>query len=65
MIPKKQRLSDEELKELKELYDSVKEKTLIRINCVIAWGKGWEWSTIEDIFKAMEILEKYSVVFLL
>ena len=20
-----------------------------RINCVIAWGKGWEWSTIEDI----------------
>jgi hypothetical protein len=54
MIPKKQRLSDEELKKLIELYNNVKSnginvKTLIRINCVIAWGKGWEWSTIEDI----------------
>jgi hypothetical protein len=44
MIPKQQRLSDEELKKLIELYDSVKRngtsvKTLIRINCVIAWAK--------------------------
>jgi len=31
-------------------YNVAKDKkTLIRINCVIAWGKGWEWSTIEDI----------------
>jgi transposase len=50
MIPKKQRLSDEELKKLIDAYNVAKDKkTLIRINCVIAWGKGWEWSTIEDI----------------
>ena len=47
-------MSDEELKKLIELYNNAKSnginvKTLIRINCVIAWGKGWEWSTIEDI----------------
>jgi len=50
MIPKKQRLSDEELKKLIDAYNVAKDKkTLIRINCVIAWGKGWKWSTIEDI----------------
>ena len=54
MIPKKQRLSDEELKKLIEIYNNAKSngtnvKILIRINCVTAWGKGWEWSTIEDI----------------
>ena len=50
MIPKKQRLSDEELKKLIDAYNVAKDKkTLIRINCVIAWGKGWEWSMIEDI----------------
>ena len=49
-MPKKQRLSDEELKKLIDAYNVAKDKkTLIRINCVIAWGKGWEWSTIEDI----------------
>jgi len=55
MIPKKQRLSDEELKKLIELYNNAKSnginiKTLIRINCVIAWGKGMvssQPSTIE------------------
>ena len=46
-MPKKQRLSDEELKKLIDAYNVAKDKkTLIRINCVIAWGKGWEWSTI-------------------
>jgi len=50
MIPKKQRLSDEELKKLIDAYNVAKDKkTLIRMNCVIAWSKGWEWSTIEDI----------------
>jgi len=56
MIPKKQRLSDEELKKLIELYNNnaksngINVKTLIRINCVIAWGKGMvssQPSTIE------------------
>jgi len=44
VIPKTQRLLDEELEKLIELYNSVKDKrTSIRINCVIAWGKGWKW----------------------
>jgi DNA-directed RNA polymerase subunit H (RpoH/RPB5) len=39
MIPKKQRLSDEELKKLIDAYNVAKDKkTLIRINCVIALG---------------------------
>ncbi len=54
MIIRKQRLSNEELKKLIEIYENAKSnginvKAVIRINCVIAWGNGWEGSTIEDI----------------
>jgi|GEM_PF-6480670 len=71
MLELKPRLSDEELKKLIELYNSAKASkasvsSIIRINCVIAWGKGWEWSTIEDILMVSkdiisDSIEKYKV----
>jgi len=44
MIPKIKRLSNEGLKKLIDAYNFVKDKkTLIRINNVILWGKGYSW----------------------
>lgn len=44
------RISEEQLRELIYEYQKTKDKKVaVRINCVIAWGKGWDWATIEDI----------------
>ena len=65
VIPKTQRLSYKELKKLIELYNSVKDKrTSIRINCVIACGKGWKWSTIEDILMVLDEDENKQIYFM-
>lgn len=50
MTARKQRLTDEQIKKLTDAYKSVKDKkTAIRIDCVILWGKGYDWAVIEDV----------------
>ena len=47
---RQQRLPEEELRKLEKLYNNISDKEkIIRINCVIAWGKGYERSTIQNI----------------
>jgi hypothetical protein len=52
MIPNNQRLSDEELRKLIELYKRTKNSGEVRtrILCVILWGKGYSWETIKDVY---------------
>jgi len=44
------RMSEDELHKLVNEYKRTKDKKpSVRINCLIAWAKGWDWATIEDI----------------
>jgi len=68
MIPNNQRLSDEELRKLIELYKRTKNSGEVRtrIHCVILWGKGYSWETIKDVLMIsdgmiQEVIEKYKI----
>ncbi len=44
------RLPQSEIESLMKAYRQEKyKKEAVRINCVIAWAKGWDWASIEDI----------------
>ena len=67
-MPRSQRLSDEELKKLIEVYRAFKNEGNVRtrIHCLILWGKGYEWATIKDVLMISdgmidEVIGKYKL----
>lgn len=59
------RLAEDEITKLKELHKKIKTKRdAYKINCLILWGKGWEWSEIKEALLISEhvisdIISKY------
>ena len=59
------RLSEDEIQKLKKLHKSLKiKREAYKINCLILWGKGWEWSDIKEALLISEhtisdIINKY------